>query len=54
MSLIGSAITHPYSLTETIRVSTIFFSKSGFTGGLKESEAAGEVKLITLPDLYAG
>lgn len=30
------------------------FSKSGFTKGLLELEAAGEVKLITLSDLYAG
>ena len=28
------------------------FSKSGFTRGLTETEAAGEVKLITMSDLY--
>ena len=27
-------------------------SKSGFTRGLTETEAAGEVKLITMSDLY--
>lgn len=28
------------------------FSKGGFTAGLREAQARGEVRLVTLQDLY--